>query len=157
MKPAWIIAGAAGIYLLTRPQQSGGDVTPTDSNTDEMTGDPVTDIARAIAHAEGFYVSGSFPSRNNNPGDITDSTTGVKKTFTTVDEGWVALKHQVSLILTGASHVYKPEMPIIQIASIYTLGKPDIATPDVMGWANTVAGDLGLSITDPLTAYGGAT
>ncbi len=35
-----------------------------------MSSDPIRAIASAIAIQEGFYVAGSRPQRNNNPGDL---------------------------------------------------------------------------------------
>jgi hypothetical protein len=110
----------------------------------------VLNIAHAIAHAEGFLVSGSKPQRYNNPCSISDSNGLIF--YDSLNDGWRAACHQIDLIVTGRSGVYRAEMPIIQIAGIYTLGRTDAENvPSVIGWARVVAADLGLSINDPLT------
>jgi hypothetical protein len=104
----------------------------------------VNRIARAIARAEGYFVSGSLPNRLNNPGSLKDPNTGQLRAFSTVEEGWAALKQQVARMLEGTSAFYKPSMTIAQIAAIYTGGdKPD-------AWARIVAGELGVSPDTPI-------
>jgi hypothetical protein len=110
----------------------------------------VVRIAAAIARAEGFNVAGSKPERFNNPCDISTPGMGVNQ-YATVEEGWNAAYRQVNLMLMNQSGIYSPDMPIIQIASLWTLGRSDeVDRPAVIGWANTVAGALGLSVTDSL-------
>jgi hypothetical protein len=102
-------------------------------------------FATAIAYAEGFYVNGSRPQRNNNPGDLTLDTIGkgIGKDgpfiiYATPDDGWEALKRQVSLILTNTSNVYNTNMTIQDMANRYT-------TTEQEAWALNVAGKLGVS------------
>lgn len=102
-------------------------------------------FATAIAYAEGFYVNGSRPQRNNNPGDLTVDTTGrgIGKDgpfiiYRTVDDGWDALRQQVRLILTNTSHIYNTDMTIQDVANQYT-------ATDQSAWALNVANRLGVS------------
>src|SRR5262245_45290140 len=67
-------------------------------------------ISIAIATAEGFFVQGSRPNRNNNPGnlkeDLTGKSTGTDGPFVvyaTTADGWEALDRQVQLMLNGGS------------------------------------------------------
>lgn len=80
-------------------------------------------LARGIATAEGFYVTGSRPARNNNPGDlrlagdqgVDDEGFGI---FSSADyaqalaglasassDGWAALFHECARILAGTALV----------------------------------------------------
>lgn len=109
-------------------------------------------FAEAIATAEGYYVNGSRPQRNNNPGDLMVDTTGtgigkdsagfVK--YATATDGWDALRKQVNLIFTDASQYYNSGMTVRQIAEKYT-------TTDQLAWAQNVARVLGISIDEPVS------
>jgi hypothetical protein len=98
------------------------------------TDDRTKRIAEAIARAEGFYVSGSLPQRNNNPGSlrIHGETDTISK-FSTVEDGWSALYRQINLIFSRDSNYYTPEMSIEEFASIWTGGD------NPGSWANTVS------------------
>lgn len=109
-------------------------------------------FAQGIAIAEGYYVSGSRPNRNNNPGDLTVDTTGIGIgkdgpfiVYATPADGWDALYKQVELMFTNASKIYNSGMTIRQIAEKYT-------TTDQLAWANNVARTLGISIDTPISA-----
>ena len=65
----------------------------------------MTLLARLIATEEGFYVPGSLPNRNNNPGDLrhsphsfhtADAPDAIGKIDTGVD-GWADLERQLQL------------------------------------------------------------
>ena len=103
-------------------------------------------IAEAIAYAEGFYVNGSRPQRNNNPGDLTAPLgfsfighDGIYVIFSTIADGWNALYKQVELILTNRSGIYSSSMTILDIARRYT-------TTAQNEWANNVASRLGVTV-----------
>jgi hypothetical protein len=106
----------------------------------------VQKIAQAIAFAEGFYVTGSRPARNNNPGDMTQDLIG-KSTgndgpfvvYATVEDGWANLYAQIELWLYGGSSHASSQSTITQIAGFYT-------TTDQSAWATNVANQLGVSI-----------
>lgn len=103
----------------------------------------VTDMARAIALAEGFFIDGSLPQRRNNPGAIKRDGKEVTH-FATEREGWHALKRQVQLILDDRSSHYSASMTLDEIARIWTGGD----NPE--GWAATVAREIGVDRTSRL-------
>lgn len=113
--------------------------------------DAVKLFAQGIAIAEGFFVTGSRPQRNNNPGDLTVDTTGtgIGKdgpfiVYATETDGWEALYKQVEMMFTNASRIYNSNMTIRQIAEKYT-------TTDQLAWAQNVARTLGISIDTPIS------
>lgn len=121
----------------------------------------VTAIANAIAYAEGYYAPGSpgvvnspsvAPVRNNNPCDLFSG--GSLASYPTIDAGWAACDNQVSLIVNGGSAYYTPDESISQIAATYAPSSVSGNNPSA--WASAVAGQLGLSPSDPLTAAGGS-
>lgn len=107
-------------------------------------------IAQAIAFAEGFYVSGSRPARDNNPGDMTQDLIG-KSTgkdgpfvvYASVEDGWANLYAQIELWLNGGSAHASSQSTITQISGFYT-------TTDQSAWATNVANQLGVSIDTPI-------
>jgi hypothetical protein len=108
----------------------------------------VTDLANAVATAEGFYVSGSKPQRQNNPGDITSG--GVIQTFSTIQDGWTALYNQIAMMFNNTSGIYNSSMSLSQIGLTYALDP---------NWGNNVASVLGVSPSTTLDqfrqSYGG--
>lgn len=64
-------------------------------------------VLKAIAIREGFYVIGSRPNRNHNPGDLIYGAEAISfganahdagySVFTTDDKGWTALKRWLSV------------------------------------------------------------
>jgi hypothetical protein len=118
---------------------------------DGVTASNVIDkISVAIATAEGWYVAGSRPKRNNNPGDLTLDLTGKSIgtdsggfiIYATEQDGWDALHKQVTLFFTGPSH-FNSNMTISEVANIYT-------ATDAPFWAHAVAYNLGVSIDTQL-------
>jgi hypothetical protein len=102
-------------------------------------------FAVGIAFAEGFYVNGSRPQRNHNPGDLTVDTIGLAVgrdgpfvVYANDNDGWNALKEQVRKIVTNTSSIYNSDMTINDIAQKYT-------TTDQAAWAMNVASKLGVS------------
>jgi hypothetical protein len=107
-------------------------------------------IAEAIARAEGFYVAGSRPARNHNPGDMTADligrSTGKDGSFVVYandGDGWLNLYAQINAWLNGTSHHATADSTISQIASFYTDTEQDI-------WANNVANYLGVDVSTPI-------
>lgn len=108
--------------------------------------DLVTRVSYAIAQAEGFYIDGSRPNRNHNPGDLTQDLTGKGVgvdsegfiIYASDGDGFDALNKQVTNFFVGSSR-YNPSMSILQTAQVYA-PKPN---PGV--WANLVAQYLGVS------------
>lgn len=108
-------------------------------------------IAQAIATAEGGLTPGTFPYRTNNPCDVFvgGSTAG----YSTMDAGWQACYNQIDLMVAGQSSVYTPDESISNIAASWA---PASAGNNPSSWASTVASQLGLSPSDPLTAVNGS-
>lgn len=99
-------------------------------------------LSRAIAKAEGFFRDGTRPARNHNPGDLELDTTGKGIGFDgpyviyrSDPDGWAALEHQVRLMLSGRSHVYRPTMTIEEMGRRYTETDQDV-------WIQNVSGHL---------------
>ena len=79
-------------------------------------------LARLIAQEEGFYVSGSIPQRQNNPGDLEHSPhsfhTGSDPVgeIDTTENGWADLERQLQLYaqrgLTLREAIYEFAPPI---------------------------------------------
>lgn len=136
----WWALGAGGAYLLFR----GGKAAVQSYRAYQ-----VQSFAKAISIAEGTSNSDGSPNlnslgmRNNNPGDIEDSF-GVIISYATLDEGWNALYDQCTRMLNGTSTVYQPGMTLMQTAMLYT------GNDNPVGWAETVAQHLGLSINNTL-------
>ena len=119
-------------------------------------------LCKAIAFAEGCiniddtaYNRHALPFRLNNPGDLkatsskfphtVDSNSG-KLAFHNLGDGWNALAHQVDLMLSGKSEVYKPEMTLDEVAGHY-VGTTEAEAKD---WAQNVAAFLHLPRLSPV-------
>lgn len=115
--------------------------------------DKIARMATSIATAEGFFVTGSLPSKCHNPGDLEVGDVGCgvdngKTKFPNDTAGWQALRHECDLILNGLSRAgYKLSDTWWQVAVRYT------GNDGAAGWAQTVAGRLGLSVTNTLQDY----
>ena len=112
--------------------------------------DPVTKIAEGIATAEGFYLSGTRPARDNNPGDMTVDIIGKGIgndgpfiIYATPDDGWENLKAQVREWLDGISKNADSSSTIADISQFYTNTQQSI-------WARNVANALGVSVDTPI-------
>ncbi len=86
-----------------------------------------TDLAEAIAHAEGFYVPGSIPALAHNPGDLVCAWLPGPKMgaegihiFENDATGWAALEHQLALIRAGKSREYQLGTTIGEMAAHWT-------------------------------------
>jgi hypothetical protein len=123
---------------------AGGDVfmPPLTASYDEK----VQCLAEAIARAEGFYVAGSLPQRQNNPGALKPGGVFIAL-YPDADSGWTALYNQVDLMLTGRSAYYNSSMTFSQIAQIYTGGD------NAETWAFIVSNTLGLTPANTLDDY----
>jgi hypothetical protein len=113
-------------------------------------------FAEAIARAEGFYVAGSRPQRNNNPGDL--MANGQFIAYSTVSDGWAALLNQVSMMFSGGpGTIYDPSMTIGQVAQYYVDGPNATGmSPGASAWAANVANYLGVSTSTTLNNLMGA-
>lgn len=104
----------------------------------------VNQLADAIAHAEGFYVPGSRPARNHNPGDVSDAYLSVGKdgplaVFSDDQTGWDALTHKLENILAGMSQTYPLSMTIQDLAQTWTGGD------NALAWAANVSQRIGVT------------
>ena len=127
----------AAIYLFGSVQMTGTDRPPAPTPQ-------IDKMALAIANAEGS------PADWNNPGDLTIAfgyptlgtmnSAGVLK-FATSADGWNALYHQLSLIVSGGSR-YTLSDTIGTFGNGYSGGDPN--------WAVNVANYLGVTTDTPL-------
>lgn len=113
------------------------------------TTNPLQALANAIAQEEGYNVSGSLPQRLNNPGSLTDATTGSLIQFPDAQTGWQALVSKLQNIASGNSKVYSPSMTLEQFENTYTGGDPNAA--------NNLSSILGVPKSTSLSSiFGGA-
>lgn len=110
----------------------------------------VQKIAQAIASAEGFFVAGSRPARNHNPGDMTADLIGKAIGFdgpfaiyASDADGWANLYAQVNAWLKGHSSHATAESTIADLSQFYTAN-------DQTAWAANVANAAGVSIDTPI-------
>ena len=101
-----------------------------------------SDLALAIAHAEGWGNPDAIPTKAHNPGDLVlgdkgHGTLGAEGITVFDDDatGWAALEHQLLLIKSGKSHVYTVSDTIQQMASKWT-------NTEVEHWAQNVCDAL---------------
>ncbi len=137
---AVLVLGAITLYKSVSGALSTGNIP---SST-------VQRIARAIAFAEGFYVPGSRPARDHNPGDMTEDligksigTDGPFVVYASDDDGWANLYAQIQKWLDGSSSYASQESTVADLAEFYT-------TTDQTAWATNVANQLGVSINTPI-------
>ncbi len=106
-----------------------------------------TDLAVAIAKAEGANVKGSIPARCNNAGDIramrgvtlpnqVGVCAGKYIKFKTREAGMAALRHELDIISAGRSTRYNAGMSLAQMGRIWAGDSR---------WADIVAKTLGVS------------
>jgi hypothetical protein len=111
----------------------------------------IEDLAHAIAVAEGYFAAGphgghTLPHVLNNPGALKKPALGAgdlptwKDTglvwFPDAEVGWNALRHQVRLMLTGASGIYAHSDSLISVGDKYADGD--------VNWGVNVATTLGV-------------
>jgi hypothetical protein len=100
---------------------------------------PVQQLAKAIAVAEGsnpdWCNPGDMTYAHGHPTKGTVNADGVLW-FCTVEDGWDALYHEVSLMLNGRSHVYSLTDTLQQVGLKYSNGDPS--------WSKNVAEFLGV-------------
>lgn len=123
--------------------------------SDWPSGDKIWDICQAIAKAEGFGLPGAAPTRNHNPGDISDgantygfdSAVSDSKVTSFPDDttGWQWLYNKVSNIVNGKSTVYGQDWSIEQIAQTWA--------GDSENWASNVASALGVDSSTSFSDY----
>lgn len=153
---AVIGAAGAGLYFLNKGGALKG--TPVGDAVDAVTStfDPTDALAKAIATAEGFYVDGSRPQRNHNPGDMTADligkavgTDGPFVVYANDDDGWQNLKAQIGKWFDGSSRNADSSSTIADLAGFYT-------NTEQSAWANNVANALGVSTDTSISDIGGS-
>jgi hypothetical protein len=106
----------------------------------------VVALSCAIAHAEGFWVPGARPRRQNNPGDLV-ADGAVNGVFYSRMEGFDALAWKVAHLLAGASHTYPLALTWHDFAERWTGG-------DHAGsWCDAIADDLNVDPATTLQAW----
>lgn len=147
------MAGAAiGIVMLLAV---GYILLQLGGGMDTSAGAGVQKLAQAIATAEGFYVAGSRPARNHNPGDMTQDLIGkaVAKdgafvVYSTDADGWANLYAQINLWLSGGSAHATADSTISDLSSFYTAN-------DQSTWAVNVANSAGVTVDTSIGAIAG--
>lgn len=109
----------------------------------------VVQFSQAIAHAEGFGIPGTVPTRFHNPGDLGPGDGGsecLSSTFTAGSNvclfkddatGWALLYKKIQRIFDGRSSVYNINMTIEEFGKRYA--------SDWQNWSRNVAAYLGVS------------
>ena len=149
-----ILILGAGFLLAMNATAGESDTKVTTPVTGS--GGPLSTFANAIGLAEGFFVSGSRPQRNNNPGDLisgvppasnyTTNSDGTYAIFDNVSDGWQALEDQLDAIRRGSSNYYSTTMTFNQMAQSYS-------PSGWQAWAKNVSSALGAAPTEQIGAY----
>ena len=100
----------------------------------------------AIAHAEGFWVPGSLPRRNHNPGDLLDAA-GRNPQYADILTGAAATVRELVLIFTRASRVYSLAMTWRRMSQLWTGGD------NAAAWCAAVCDDLGVDPDSTLQQF----
>lgn len=151
--PVVIVIGlvaALGILLYGQVTSVGQDSVVDLGGDVDATKKPATvKIAQAIATAEGFYVDGSRPQRNHNPGDMTQDLIGQATgkdgpfvVYATDADGWECLYAQVNAWLDGTSRYHSADSSINDLAGLGS--ETGYSATDQRSWAATVATSLGV-------------
>jgi hypothetical protein len=152
LSAAAVIASAAMGWNIIQGGAAAPRVDAPPIESPAIFDDRVSAIAEAIAVSEGYYAPGdheghSLPYRLNNPGSLkkpaleaaalpTWRDTGLI-VFPSTEMGWAALRHQVRLMLTGASRIYRPDDTLLGVAVKYAEGD--------VNWGGNVAAHLGIT------------
>lgn len=161
MKPGLLIiagVGAAAAGALYLFEKKGGSVSQAVANLAADVGlqsAAVEALSDAIATAEGFYIPGSRPQRNHNPGDMTVDligrgigTDGPFIVYADDGDGWDNLKAQVSKWFDGSSAHADSSSTIQDLSGFYT-------STEQGSWAANVARALGVDTNTPISELGG--
>lgn len=142
-----LAAAVGGLYFYDK--KTGGALGV--AKTIDAAFDPTQALAEAIATAEGFYVAGSRPQRDNNPGDMTQDLIGrgvgmdgAFIVYASAQDGFDNLKAQITKWFDGSSANADGSSTIADISSFYTANDQD-------SWAANVAAKLGVSVDTPIS------
>lgn len=90
----------------------------------------------------------NLPTRNNNPGDLKDPSTGTFKSFTDPQQGFDALKQDLQGKITGNTKTgLNGNSTLAQFASVYA---PSSDNNDPTSYANKLATKLGVTSDTPI-------
>src|ERR1035437_261825 len=112
----------------------------------------VTDLMNSIAKMEGWGISGSIATRNNNPGNLRsgvgqvgseNTVSGTFATFATPADGWAALQHQID-IQAGQGQTLRD--------FIYQYAPP--SENNTSSYLNSLVADLGVGADSSLSDLG---
>lgn len=91
----------------------------------------------------------NIPTRNNNPGDIKDMTTGQFRTYASPEEGYGALVNDLNTKISGKSKTgVTPQSSLRQFSSIYA---PSSDNNDPESYAQNLAKQLGVLADTPIS------
>lgn len=144
-----LAASVAAVWLWRRSQTSAPTVGPSGAIGATIASVKVQNVAKAIARAEGFYVSGSIPARANNPGNLKNGGRTLGDTGITIyesaEQGFAALHRQLNLIIAGQSAYYSLNTTIRQMGQKWTA-----TAHEQLAWATNVAKTIGVSVDSTL-------
>lgn len=130
---------------------------PTIGRAQSIDQQKLDSVAAAVAHAEGFGVRHTIPTRYHNPGDLKSARMykklpgqkalgkGGHIVFVNDAAGWAALKDYLSKMVDGRSRRYNPNMTLTQVARVYAQNWHPwlrLVTKELNVPANTTLGDL---------------
>jgi hypothetical protein len=94
----------------------------------------------------------NIPQRYNNPGNLRDPVTKQFKYFNTTQEGWRALREDLSAKMTGKTKTgLTPNSTLYEFAQIYA---PDKDRNDPKAYAEFIAGELKVKTDTPIGRLG---
>jgi hypothetical protein len=108
-------------------------------------------FAEGCLHLNGSYNTNTLPYKLNNPGDLKATSSAYSHSMTSTGKlqfpdlgtGWNALAHQVELMFTNKSMVYKSSMSIQDVANHYSKEHDTPAEQtNADNWAKNVAAYL---------------
>lgn len=95
----------------------------------------------------------NIPTKNNNPGDLKDPTTGQFEHYADPQAGFDALKNDLQIKLSGQSTTgITPDSTLQQFASVWA---PDSDGNDSTAYAQKLAEKLGVTTDTPISALSG--
>lgn len=90
----------------------------------------------------------NLPTRNQNPGDLKDPSTGTFRKFNSAQEGFDALKNDLQLKISGKSTTgVTPDSDLLHFSSIYA---PSSDKNDPVQYAQNLSQKLGVPVNTPI-------
>jgi hypothetical protein len=95
----------------------------------------------------------NIPTRNNNPGDLRNTTTGAFNSYSTPQEGFDALNNDLQTKISGKSKTgITPDSSLLDFSKIYA---PASDNNDPVSYANNLAKKLGVTSDTPISSLSG--